>query len=296
MRLVLTQLILPLLLILVATTALAEEKKSKLWVSSYEQARKIAQQEDRPILLHFYASWCIPCQRMEREVLNSTIVAKELGQKVLAVKIDSDKRPDLVRQFGIQSLPTDLFVDPNGRILGNATGFRSERDYITLVSAVEERYSKSLQIRMARKQAGNDVPKSGLSKIVNAAEEKTIAEGLAGYCPVSLKNERSWTKGKRQYSAKHKGFVFYFTSEDNRKSFVESPSQYVPRLLGCDPVIMWESDRAIAGDTKYGAYFDGELYLFTSHENRKLFKVDPSRYVRVRHVLNLEEIEITATR
>lgn len=297
MRLVLIRLILPLIIVTVAAQAFSEDKTSKddsgFWASSFEEAQKVARKEQRPILLHFYTSWCLPCQKMEREVLNSNLVAKELGKKILAVKVNADKRPDLARKYGIQIYPTDVFVDPNGRIIGNATGFRAERDYITLVSSVEERFSKSLEIRMARKQAGNDITEKGLSKIVNAADEQIIAVGLEGYCPVTLKSKRSWTKGKAELTTVHKGFTYNFTSEENRKKFLESPSQFTPRLLGCDPVIMWESDRAVAGDTRYGAFFDGELYLFTSQENRKLFKVDPARYVRVRHVLNLDEIEVT---
>jgi YHS domain-containing protein len=47
----------------------------------------------------------------------------------------------------------------------------------------------------------------------------------------------------------------------------------------------------VPGNTKYGAYFDGKLYLFESPESRTEFKKSPMRYVKTRHVLKPEKIE-----
>lgn len=44
-----------------------------------------------------------------------------------------------------------------------------------------------------------------------------------------------------------------------------------------------DTNRAVAGSTKYGAYFDGELFLFASPENRERFKKTPYRFTRTRH-------------
>ena len=56
-------------------------------------------------------------------------------------------------------------------------------------------------------------------------------------------------------------------------------------------MILQKTDRAIPGSTKFGAYFDGALYLFETAESRSEFKKAPMRYVKTRHVLNADEIE-----
>jgi YHS domain-containing protein len=61
-------------------------------------------------------------------------------------------------------------------------------------------------------------------------------------------------------------------------------------------VILLQSDRAVQGNTKYGAYFDGALYLFQGPETRAEFKKAPMRYIKTRHVLNVDEIESGETR
>ena len=80
-------------------------------------------------------------------------------------------------------------------------------------------------------------------------------------------------------------------SAADRDAFDENPARYVPQLLGCDPVVIATEDRAVPGNTRYGAFYDDELYLFTSQANRTRFKANPDRYVRERVVLNVEQIE-----
>ncbi len=73
--------------------------------------------------------------------------------------------------------------------------------------------------------------------------------------------------------------------------FKVDPGRYAPQLLGCDPVILNKQDRAIPGDTKYGAYYDHNLYLFVDLESREEFKKNPDRFSRTMHVLKMEQVE-----
>ena len=78
--------------------------------------------------------------------------------------------------------------------------------------------------------------------------------------------------------------------------FRNNPEAYAPKLLGCDPVILWESDRAVAGDIRYGAFFDDELYLFKTEERRRQFKANPEKYIRLQHAVKVDQIERTVIR
>ncbi len=107
-----------------------------VWAQDYARARAQAKALNRPILLHFHATWCGPCQQMERSVLNSSDVLKAIHCSCVAIKIDSDRYPDLIGQFGINALPCDVFVGPDGRILHVNQGAVQADQYKALISIV----------------------------------------------------------------------------------------------------------------------------------------------------------------
>lgn len=66
---------------------------------------------DKPCIIDFYADWCGPCKRVT-PILEE--LAKEYGDKIIIYKIDVDKENELAATFGIQSIPTILFVPVKG--------------------------------------------------------------------------------------------------------------------------------------------------------------------------------------
>ena len=117
------------------------------------------------------------------------------------------------------------------------------------------------------------------------------AVGLHGFSPVSLVGDRKWMKGSDRWSYEYKGIVYYLTSEEELREFKNGADRFAPQILGCDPVILDIADRAVEGDIRYAAFFDGELYLFVSDKSRQTFREDPDRFVRTKHVLNIDELE-----
>ena len=66
---------------------------------------------DKPCIIDFYADWCGPCKRVA-PILEE--LAKEYGDNIIIYKIDVDKENELAATFGIQSIPTILFVPVKG--------------------------------------------------------------------------------------------------------------------------------------------------------------------------------------
>jgi YHS domain-containing protein/thioredoxin-related protein len=87
------------------------------WMSDVRQAQQIAQQQQRLVLLHFYADWCGPCVRLDREVYPRPDIASAIASNYIPVKIDGQRFPEIVRHYGVQSFPTDIILDPTGRVL-----------------------------------------------------------------------------------------------------------------------------------------------------------------------------------
>ena len=63
-----------------------------------------------PAIIDFYADWCGPC-KMVAPVLSE--LAGEYQGKVNIYKVNTDQEPELSGAFGIQSIPSILFI-PKG--------------------------------------------------------------------------------------------------------------------------------------------------------------------------------------
>ena len=75
--------------------------------------------------------------------------APDLRSQFVAVQVDSDQRPDLVRRFHIEKLPTDVFVDPRGYVLERSSGSKSRERYFSLVARIDAICSQSRSMRIA---------------------------------------------------------------------------------------------------------------------------------------------------
>jgi len=114
--------------------------------------------------------------------------------------------------------------------------------------------------------------------------------GLDGYCPIHIKTKREWAKGRPEFSTTWQGVVYQFPTESDLRTFQSSPQKYAPRMLGCDPVQLWLTERAVQGSVEFGAFFNGDLFLFVSAESRNQFKVNPNRYVQLRHAFRADDV------
>jgi thiol-disulfide isomerase/thioredoxin len=276
---------------LLAVAAACCPARAEEWLKDLDTARAEAQKLDRPILLHFYGTWCKPCQEMERNVLHTRKVQDQISSSVVAVMIDVDKHRELANRFGVERFPTDVFIEPTGKTFLTTTGQKSIDDYAGMIARASTRYTDMVaerrpvepeQAKIATDENREDAP-------VKIASQEAM---LRGYCPVTLWNRRRWVKGSPQFSAEFSGQTYWMSSAAELKTFQQNPTKYAPQLLGCDPVtIMDEGRRAVAGNTRYGAFYDDELFLFTSDANRKKFKASPDKFTREKVVLNVDDIE-----
>lgn len=86
-----------------------------------------------PVLIDFFAIWCGPC-KMLMPILEG--LEKEYEGKVKIVKIDVDASPDTSNQFGIQSIPTLVFMK-DGREIERLSGFKSKEELKAKLDAMK---------------------------------------------------------------------------------------------------------------------------------------------------------------
>ena len=88
------------------------EESFKANVFDYEKNKDWKYEGKVPCLIDFYADWCQPC-KMVAPVLEE--LQKEYGETIKIYKIDTEVERNLAGMFGVQSIPSLLFVPMKGQ-------------------------------------------------------------------------------------------------------------------------------------------------------------------------------------
>jgi thioredoxin len=81
-------------------------------VFNYETNKEWKYEGTLPAIIDFYADWCGPC-KMVAPVLEE--LADEYKGKIMVYKVDTENEQELASVFGIQSIPTLLFIPREGQ-------------------------------------------------------------------------------------------------------------------------------------------------------------------------------------
>lgn len=81
-------------------------------VFNFEENKEWKYEGSVPCLIDFYADWCGPC-KMVAPVLEE--LQEEYGDNIVIYKVDTEKEQELAGMFGIQSIPSLLFVPVEGQ-------------------------------------------------------------------------------------------------------------------------------------------------------------------------------------
>lgn len=108
-----------------------------IWHTNFQEAQKLAQTEQKLILLNFSGSdWCGPCMLLKKEYFNSEVFAAMANEKLILVNADfprrknnqlsaeqiaqNEKLADLYNPQG--HFPLTLLLDTNGKVLQSWQG------------------------------------------------------------------------------------------------------------------------------------------------------------------------------
>jgi cytochrome c biogenesis protein CcmG/thiol:disulfide interchange protein DsbE len=112
----------------------------------------LARYERKPLVMNFFASWCVPC-KTELPAIES--VHRTLGDKVTFVGVDtkdiaddgaamvdaanltydivSDPKGNVITAVAGVGMPTTLLVDPDGKIVASHTGALTASELTSLI-------------------------------------------------------------------------------------------------------------------------------------------------------------------
>ena len=92
-------------------------------VNELDTALASAKSAGKPVILDFYADWCVSCKEMEAFTFTDPVVAAKMNEAVLLQTdvTDNDKiDKELLRKFSLYGPPAIIFYTPEGDELSNA--------------------------------------------------------------------------------------------------------------------------------------------------------------------------------
>jgi thiol:disulfide interchange protein DsbD len=108
-------------------------------VSVVDLEQKLAQARGRPVMLDFYADWCVSCKEMERFTFTDPKVRARMERMVLLkadVTANSPEDAALLERFGLFGPPGTIFFDAAGKQLARRViGFQPAEQFAASLDA-----------------------------------------------------------------------------------------------------------------------------------------------------------------
>ncbi len=87
--------------------------------------------QGKPVLLEFGRGWCKPCKYM-KPILDD--MAKAYNGRAIVMTVDMDANMDLVRNFSIVMMPTQVFLTADGKEFHRNMGIMERPEIISTFS------------------------------------------------------------------------------------------------------------------------------------------------------------------
>ena len=118
---------------------------------SYKEAIEGNKKNGKPILLEFYADWCIPCIEMEKTIFKDPTVVKELKNNFNFVRLNTEKEQeifcegetlpilDCVELWEIPGIPAFALLDKDGSLRHLSTGTFEKKTFLNFLKAIRKK-------------------------------------------------------------------------------------------------------------------------------------------------------------
>jgi len=93
---------------------------------------------EKVVLVDFYATWCVPCRKMEPAIAK---LSKEFEGKVLIARVNVENAKGLAKDLGIREIPV-VNAYLSGKLVSYYVGYQSESHLRTIIRNLIKEASK----------------------------------------------------------------------------------------------------------------------------------------------------------
>jgi YHS domain-containing protein len=137
-------------------------------------------------------------------------------------------------------------------------------------------------LRLSAAVAATDSEEQGDERASADSAGERPQFAMQGYCPVSIRDEARWVRGRFDVLVTLGDLTFRCASTEHRERFAGDVARYVPALGGYCPVRFTDD-----GDLEPGSIYHSVelpeydlLFMFAGADEMAAFKADPGRYAK----------------
>jgi thioredoxin 1 len=86
---------------------------------------------DTPVLVDFWAEWCVPCHMVSPVVEE---IGNEQGEKLKVAKLNTDENPQATQRYGVMSIPS-LLLFKGGEEVARVIGAKPKEEILRNLNA-----------------------------------------------------------------------------------------------------------------------------------------------------------------
>lgn len=147
------------------------KKDTVLTWYKYDQGLAKAKKEKKHVMVHFYATWCGWCKRMDKNTFANEEVKKLLNESYVAIKVNAesaekvkvDGKEMTLRQvagsYGVRAYPATWFLKPTGEKIAPRNGYVDAEEFRYILDWVkDDLYDKTSFAEFVKQQQEKENP------------------------------------------------------------------------------------------------------------------------------------------
>ncbi len=149
-----------LLCTVLALPAMAQEGKGiQFFKGTFAQALAKAKAEGKPLFVDFYAVWCGPCKKMEKQIFTQPEVGEYFNKHFVAVQLDAEKpeNVDVAKTYKVEAFPTLGIFDGEGKALSINVGYMNAQELLAMAKTAVGEVKGFEQLYKEYRQNPNDL-------------------------------------------------------------------------------------------------------------------------------------------